>query len=176
MFEIGSYVIYRSEGVCVISDVREESFSTLGGASRFYILNPINDLNSVVYVPCDNENLVGMMRALLSPAEIDALAEEIKNERMELPTDIRMRNAKYKEIFAEGDRRSLMILVNTVGELIEKLENEGKKVGSTDRNAFSRALKYLYEEFSATADISGIDELVDIIKTERSCRAKATAL
>ena len=24
MFEIGSYVIYRSEGVCVISDVREE--------------------------------------------------------------------------------------------------------------------------------------------------------
>ena len=35
MFDIGSYVIYRSEGVCVVSDIREENFGIIGKSEKY---------------------------------------------------------------------------------------------------------------------------------------------
>ena len=36
MFKVGTYVSYRSEGVCVISDIRMEAFNALGKNEEFY--------------------------------------------------------------------------------------------------------------------------------------------
>ena len=41
MFEIGSYVSYRAEGVCVIADIRNESFGAIGASTKYYILSSI---------------------------------------------------------------------------------------------------------------------------------------
>ena len=70
MFEIGSYVMYRAEGVCKISDIRDESFGAIGGQEKYYILSPLNDDKSTVYVPMGNDALLGMMRPLMSAEEI----------------------------------------------------------------------------------------------------------
>ena len=78
MFSKGSYVIYRAEGVCVISDIKTEKFNALDKETQFYILNPVNDRKSMLYVPVDNETLTSMMRPLLSAKEIVALAEELR--------------------------------------------------------------------------------------------------
>ena len=61
MFKVGTYVSYRSEGVCVISDIRMEAFNALGKSEEFYILAPIKDMNSVLYVPVNNEVLTSKM-------------------------------------------------------------------------------------------------------------------
>ena len=36
MFKVGTYVSYRAEGVCVISDIRNEAFNSLGKKEEFY--------------------------------------------------------------------------------------------------------------------------------------------
>ena len=172
MFAIGTYVIYRAEGVCVISDIRKEIFSTLNKETEFYILNPINDRKSVVYVPCDNEALTNMMKPLLSADEITSLAATLKDERMELAPETRVRSSQYRDAFATGDRRALILLINTVNELVAKTEATGKKVGSTDSGALERAIRYLYDEFSYTSDISDHAELIDIIQGKKPCRPK----
>ena len=74
MFAVGSFVVYRAEGVCRISDIKAESFGVIGSKENYYILTPLNDEKSTVFVPVANETLVGMMRPLLSAEEITALA------------------------------------------------------------------------------------------------------
>ncbi len=172
MFEIGSYVSYRAEGVCVISDIREERFGALGAMGKYYILSPVGDEKSTLFVPMDNEGLVSMMRPLLSADEILRMVEELRDERMEWIEESRARNARFREIFAEGDRKQLIVLLNTVVEHSEMIRNLGKKVGSTDENAMYRAKTMLFEEFSMTTDLGGLDEVIPLLRGERKLREK----
>ena len=172
MFEIGSYVSYRAEGVCVIADIREERFGALGGIGKYYILAPIGDEKSTVFVPCDNENLVSMMRPLLSAEEILAMVEELREERIEWIEESRLRNLRFREIFSVGDRRQLIVLLNTVIEHSERIRALGKKVGSTDENAIYRAKTMLFEEFSMTTDLRDADEILLLLRGDRTLKSK----
>ena len=145
MFSKGSYVIYRAEGVCVISDIKTEKFNALDKETQFYILNPVNDTKSMLYVPVDNEALTGMMRPLLSADEIMALAEELRSERIELVPDSRGRNSQLRDILARGDRRELIVLLNTLDDFMEKVVANGRKVGNTEIGAYTRATKLLVD-------------------------------
>ncbi|MBO5939073.1 MAG: CarD family transcriptional regulator [Clostridia bacterium] len=172
MFEIGSYVSYRAEGVCMISDIREERFGALGAMAKYYILSPVGDEKSTVFVPMDNERLLSMMRPLLSADEILQMVEELRDERMEWIEESRARNARFREIFADGDRKQLIVLLNTVAEHSEMIRQLGKKVGSTDENAMYRAKTMLFEEFSMTTDLSSMDEILPLLRGERKLRTK----
>ena len=172
MFSKGSYVIYRAEGVCVISDIRTEKFNALDKETQFYILNPVNDRKSMLYVPVDNEALTGMMRPLLSADEIMALAEELRSERIELVPDSRGRNSQLRDILARGDRRELIVLLNTLDDFMEKVVANGRKVGNTEIGAYTRATKLLVDEFSSTTDIDNSEKLKGVIKGTAECLAK----
>lgn len=172
MFEIGSYVSYRAEGVCVIVDIREERFGALGGTAKYYILSPIGDEKSTVFVPLDNENLVSMMRPLLSAEEILAMVEELREERMEWIEESRLRNLRFREILSCGDRKQLIVLLNTVVEHSEMIRELGKKVGSTDENAMYRAKTMLFEEFSMTTDLCDVEEILPLLRGERTLKAR----
>ena len=166
MFEIGSYVIYRAEGVCIVRDIRNESFGTIGKPEEYYILEPLSDRGSTVFVPVNNPKLVGYMRALMSAEEITAMLSELREERMEWITDSRARNDAFKKILALGDRRELVVLVNTVSERLERQSAEGKRAGTTDTNALHRAQKLLYEEFSATSDLASVAQVLPLLRGE----------
>ena len=167
MFKIGDYVSYRSEGVCKISDIRKENFGSSDGTT-YYILAPVNDPKSTLFVPTDNERLIAMMRPLLSAEEISALCEKLRSERMDWVEENRMRNNVFREILAEGDRRKLIVLLNTVTERIEAQIAMGKRALGTDQNAANRAIQLLLEEFSATTDLSSAEELLALLKGERT--------
>ncbi len=172
MFEIGSYVVYRAEGVCKVSDIRNESFGAIGKEEQYYILTPIYDGRSTVFVPLANEKLVGFMRELLSAEEICAMVEEIRGERLEWAADSRARNAAYREILSLGDRRQLCVLANTVTEKLEQAAAQGRKAGTTDIGALQKAIRMLYEEFLATTDISSPEEILPVLRGERKLGAK----
>ena len=172
MFEVGSYVSYRAEGVCVISDIREERFGALGNVTKYYILSPKGDEKSTVFVPMDNEGLVSMMRPLLSATEIMEMVDELRDERIEWIEESRMRNIRFREIFSDGDRRLLIVLLNTVAEHSEMLRAMGKKVGSIDENAQYRAQMMLFEEFSMTTDLGSVEEVLPLLRGERTLASK----
>lgn len=166
MFEIGSYVMYRAEGVCRISDIRDEKFGAIGGQEKYYILSPLNDEKSVVYVPMGNDVLLGMMRPLMSAEEICRLASELKDERWEWIPENRARNAAMRELIARGDRRELIVLVNTILERREASENGGKRLTGSDENLLRRAVKLLFEEFLITTDIGGEEDILPLLRGE----------
>ena len=172
MLEIGGYVIYRSEGVCRISDIRSESFGALGGQGIYYILTPLNDEKSTVFVPAENETLVGMMRPLLSAAEICRLAESLREERLEWIPESRARNNAFRDLIAEGDRERLIVLVNTVEEHISLQMESGRRLTATDQNALRRAKRLLFEEFSATTDLRGEEDVYPLLRGDVTVHAK----
>lgn len=167
MFEVGRVVCYRAEGVCKITDIREEAF---GGSAKktYYVLTPVGDEKSTVYVPCDNDVLVGFMRPLLSAEEICRLVEETREERMEWIPESRFRNTKFREILANGDRRELLVLLFTLMEHAASVNT--RKPSTVDENAARRARKLLLEEFSVTTDLETEEELCRLLTGERLCQ------
>ena len=172
MFTVGSYVIYRAEGVCVISDIREESFGAIGEKNSYYILSPVGDEKSTVFVPVDNERLCSMIRRLLSPEEIMELARELRDERLEWLPDSRARNLRYRDILSLGDRRDLIVLANSVMAIMKEGKNSDKRLTGTDENALRRAKRMLYDEFTATSEIRTEDDVLRILAGELTVQPK----
>ena len=176
MFELGTYVSYRAEGVCVIVDIRTEAFNALEKSEEFYILAPLRDMNSVLYVPVNNEVLTARMQPLLCADDICALADELRNVKLEWIDESRARNSALREILAQGDRRTLVILVNTVSDRMARSAEKGRKVTAGDENMLRRAQKMLVDEFSTTSDISNVDELMEVLNGTRRCLHKDIAV
>jgi len=172
MFKIGDHVRYRSEGVCVIKDIRTERFNSLGTSGEYYILAPIKDLNSILYVPMDNKQLTDRMQQLLSADQINELVDTLKDERLEWIVDSRARNFAFRDMLVACDRNSLIILVNTLAEHIERMDAQGKKHTAGDDNIFKRAKKILLDEFSHTSNISTDEELLLLLRGEYKCVQK----
>ena len=173
MFEIGKYVAYRSEGVCIISDIRAESFGADGTCAQYYILTPIHDKRSTLFVPVDNERLTSLMRALMSAEQINEMAAELRETRLEWIADCRSRNNEFREILSLGERRELAVLALTVADKIDETVAAGKKVGSTEASALRRALRMLYEEFSVTTDIRSAEDIIPFLRGEFALCDKA---
>lgn len=176
MFEVGSYVSYRSEGVCVIVDIRTEAFNALGKSEEFYILAPIKDMNSVLYVPLGNAQLTSKMLPLLSADEICELAGELREARMEWINDSRARNSVLRDMLSSGGRRDLVILVNTIVDRIERADEIGRNITAGDANILARAKKMLLDEFSVTSDIDSVDALMAVLSGERRCLPRGISL
>ena len=173
MFEIGSYVAYRSEGVCVISDIRAETFGAPNNSELYYILTPVHHTQSTLFVPVKNENLTSQMRTLLSAAEINQMAAEIRDQKLSLPAESRARNNLIKEILSRGDRAELAVLALSLSDKIDEILARGKKPGTTETNAFHRATRMLYEEFEITTNISSAEQIVEFLKGNVTLGEKA---
>lgn len=172
MFEIGSYVVYRAEGVCVVSDVRSESFGAIGCAEDYYILTPMKDEKSTVFVPVNNQKLVSYMRELMTAEQIMETVRSLKDSRVEWAEESRVRSALFRDILAEGDRRELISLLNTIYDRTEELKEQGKKLGSANTAILQRAEKMLYEEFSATTDIESVEDIKSVLRCEKELGAR----
>ncbi len=163
MFEIGAFVLYGSQGVCRVSDIRSEDFS--GEAKQYYILTPADDAKMVIYVPTDAAALTGQMRPLLSPDELRQLiVEGSRADALEWITDPRSRNEAFKNILSGGDRRLLLRMLRTLHEQRTKQEASGKKLYAADEQAYERAQKLLRGEIAISMNI-GPAEVQEYIRS-----------
>ena len=165
MFEIGSYVSYRADGVCKIADVREESFGVLAEPSLYYVLHPINDEKSIFFVPTNNEILVGKMRPLLSRDEITALVRAVSERPLEWIAEPKPRANFFKNILSEGEREELVYIVRLLKVHAEAMQAQGKKVYATDDAAAKRAAQLLFAEFSMVFPIESPNDISDFIES-----------
>lgn len=168
MYNIGAYVSYKAEGVCVIVDIENRRFGMLNEHKKFYVLSPINDLNSKLFVPVDNVELVSKMQELCTSEELNSLAEELKNERIEWIDSSRQRSNVFRDILSEGKREMLIRLIHTIRFQAEI----GKRVTQGDENALRKAMKMLVDEFSFTTDVTNEQKLIDVLCCNVKCESK----
>lgn len=172
MYKIGTYVSYRSEGVCVVTEIKNQSFGSGNEAKNFYVLSPINDVNSKIYVPTDNDSLVSQMQPLCSADDVNALADRLREQRMEWINESRPRNNALRTIIAEGNRERLILFVNTALDRIPLLEEQGKHLTQGDELMLKKAIRMLVDEFSVTTDISSEEALIAVLLGKTKCKSK----
>ncbi len=152
MYQIGDTIVYTSNGVCRIDDIREEAF---GGTTRaYYVLQPRNG-NLAVYVPTDNERLLGHMRPLSTPQRVQEVIHSILLE--EAPVwigDNHKRNVYFQSVLNEADIMELMRLTRAVRSRREELAAHGKRNLLADENINKRAERMLFGEIAEVVGIS----------------------
>ena len=163
MLELGSYVIYGDNGVCLVADKRKEKFA--GVIREYYILKPQGNEGATLFVPADNEELISKMRSILSKEEIMDIIHSLPQEDLEWEENNKVRGEYYNKVFEEGDRRELLILIKALYNHKKDRKEEGKKLWTIDENAMKHAEALVDEEFGTVIGIPQ-EEVVDFIVSE----------
>ncbi len=150
MIQTGSMLLYGNQ-VCRVCQEKEEVFH--GTRRNYYLLQPIYDTSSVIYVPSDNPKLMGKMRQILSPEEIYQLIREIPNQETKWIEDDRQRSDTWKQVLSTGDRKKLVKMIKTLYEKKQEIEAAGRKFHASDENALRQAEQTIHDEFALVLDI-----------------------
>ena len=153
MQSIGDRVVYGTNGVMEILDIREES---IGDISRsYYVLSSIcSSSDSLTFVPTDNENLVSAMRPLLTRDEaMELIRRAADPPEIQWVEANRARTEYFKRLMESGDRLKLFSMIKAIDESGKRREAEGKKNFLTDETSQAKAEKLLYSELSIVLSV-----------------------
>lgn len=160
MFKIGEVVSYSATGVCEIVDIRKEKLTDT--MMQYYILKPIYQNASTVYVPVDNETLVSRMKYLLSKSQTQELIESFKFTDIEWIENDSERIGFWREILRSGDRKKIASLICTIHIHADYLATLGKQLRLIDAQILKDAKNVLHGEIATVLEIP-IEEVETLI-------------
>lgn len=161
IYEINDYIVYKTHGICLIEDIREESFGK-DKAKTYYILSPVYDANSKIYAPFDQPDNENSMKHILSKDEIDTLIVSSDNYSDDWIDDAKERALNFENILSSGKRSKLLRLIKLLSlRRVEAMKNK-KNLSVSDSRILATAEKIITEEF---AFVLGIDknDVIDYI-------------
>ena len=159
MFCIGQTVLYGSNGVCMVDDVTEKRIGKT--KMQYYVLKPLCNNTSTLFVPTANQQLVSKMRRILTEDEAEAILRNLppcgdwndnKQERSE----------QFRAIITEGSCVELIRLIRLVRTHGQEQLAGGKRLHISDERFLKEAEKMICEEFSLVLHISR-DEVLERI-------------
>lgn len=171
-FAKGEYVVYGTNGICLIEDIRLMKFALDTEKSDYYILKPASNDASTIYVPMKNEKLVGKMRSIMTKDEIDSLLLGMRDKEIQWEKDRRYRSEIFHEILVKGVTQKLLLMIRCIYMKKRELLPLGKKLPTTDENTLKAAEKLVEEEFAYSLEIPRTDvgkyirRLLDVPETE----------
>lgn len=160
MYNIGDVVAYGTTGVCRIDSECEQKAK--GIKRKYLVLKPLHQLNSTVYVPMDNENLMGKLKKLLTKEDIDGIISAAADEETQWITNESERTSKFREIIKSGDRFQLMQMVRVLYKKQRERFAKGKRLHASDEMLFREAERLLFDEFAVVLGIS-TDQVFEFI-------------
>ena len=162
MFNTGQAVIYCSQVYTIEGTTKKTIGKTV---KEYYCLLNVYDERNSVFIPVDNEQLVGKMRAVLSREEILKMIADFPNTKSCWIEDEKDRNIRFKEILEKGDRFEIAQMVKTLFEKKKELEEMSRRLHSADEAVFLRAEKAICEEFALVLGIKK-EEVIPFISEQ----------
>lgn len=130
MFKLNDYVCYGATGVCQITETKKERIS--GVTKEYYVLKPVFNENSAVYVPMDNAALLEKMRPIVSATELKKILANAKNRRDEWIANDFQRTEYFRETLKNGNRADIIEIVRMLGRRQKELLLRGKHLHVAD--------------------------------------------
>lgn len=146
MLNVGETLIYGSSGVCRVEDICVRDCGS--GKREYYVLQPVYDTRSTVYVPTDSEKLISHAKALLTRQEVYDMIDDMPEDSFEWIVNDKERGETFRNILEEGSRKDVVKLIRTLYLRKKELSERGKKLRSSDESIMQRAERLLYGEFA----------------------------
>ncbi len=160
MFKIGDIVVYGAQGICKIAGTEQKQ---IGKTSvNYYVLKPIFNQNTSVFVPVENAALTAKMQEILSKEQANRLAQRVININILKFVGENDKQDQYKTILASGDRERLIALIKTIRAERDTRRENGKKLNINDEQTLRKAETLFYNELAFVYDVSP-DEVKNII-------------
>lgn len=163
MLEINDTVLYGTTGVCTVSNIEEKKIGKV--TRKYYVLKPVAQSSSTVFVPADNEALLSKMRDVLSAGEIKALIKSIKTAEDIWIDNEEERKLRFNEIVLSGDRLGCLLLIRALKTHQNELSEKGKRLHIADERIMKEAQRLISDEFSFVLKLP-YEEIAAFIKAE----------
>jgi len=161
MFQVNDVIVYGMQGVCEIIAIEEKSIS--GTKKDYYVLKPIYDKGSTIFVPTDNDSVCKKMRRLLSKEEIHGLIDSMPGENIQWVDNDNARKERFKSILSGGDHLQIIQMIKAIYAHKKQREAGGKRLHMSDERFFKDAEQILYNEFQYVLDLSCKEDLMNYI-------------
>ena len=161
-FNIGDTVSYGLDGVCRITQIVEKEFRDQ--PVQYYVLVPVFNSRSTIFVPVENDALASRMRYAHSAEELSEIMLSAPDDDTLWTDNESERKVRFKEVLHSGDVREIIRLVRTLYHHRESQKAIGKKLHMADDRFFKDAERLLYDEYAAAFGISPIEALPHIMK------------
>lgn len=152
-FETGQFVVYGTNGICIVDSVELMSFAAGMPKEMYYVLRQKKNRATQFFVPLNNEKLTGKMRPLMQKEDIEDILMGLSDEDVRWDPDRRMRNEYFKGILSEGVSGRLLDMIICIYEQKRKLARSNKKLPVTDSVILRQAEKLVEEEFGHVLEL-----------------------
>ena len=132
-YQKGEYIRYACNGVCLVDDVRLDRLTKKEPPKEFYILKPVSNPASTLFVPTGNATLVAKMSRLPDREELDALILATREEPLDWIDDRKIRLASFQTLL----QRAEALIENEVAFVLKVEQNE---VGDYIRGKLAEAI------------------------------------
>ena len=163
MFKKGDVVIYSASGVCEIAEISKKSFGSF--TAEYYVLKPLMQKASTVFVPTGNEALVKKIHPILTQDEFNSIFAALKNCEPNRPQTESERQEKFAQIIESGNRTSLMLMVYDLHSYSSEQQQNGRRLHIGDERLLRTAENMLFEEVAYVFGVS-VDEANDFIRSK----------
>lgn len=156
MYELNDVLVYGTNGVCRISDIRKENFSH-SKAEIYYILTPVFGSESTLYVPTENNLLVGKLRPVMIKDDLVNMLNFAKCSDVKWNDDDRVRDEEFHCIISKGLSKDLLLIIKNIISHKNELRMKIKKLHAADERALALSEKIAGEEFAYAYGINVVD-------------------
>ncbi len=151
MFACNDYVFHESGGVCRIDDIQTAPLEGMPADRQYYVMKPLDDRNSVIYIPVDSEQI--FMRRLMDRAAAEELLDRIPFVRTIDESNAKLLRAKYVELMRLHDPVEWVRVIKTVHVRADLQGDKGRRLSETERSFAETAKRYLHTELSLALDV-----------------------
>ncbi len=162
VFETGEYVVCGNKGVCVVEKITTLDISGVDKERKYYILKPIYQSGSTVYVPVDSPK--ESMRRVLKREEAKELIGMIPEIPLLTISNDKLSEQIYRDCMKTGNSKEWVRIIKTIYLRKQKRIEEGRKVTAVDSKYFHMAEESLYGELAVSLEINR-DAVEDYIKS-----------
>ncbi len=152
MLKVNDIVLYGTTGVCTVDSIEDKKIGKV--TRKYYVLKPKAQSSSTVFLPADNEQLLGKVREVVSVEDIKCMLGSMSSEPNIWIDDDGDRKTEFGNIVSSGDRKKCLVLLRTLHSRQKFLAEKGKRLHLADERIFKEAERLINDEFSYVLGIS----------------------
>ncbi len=152
MYQVGEKIIYGSNGVCIIEEIKMIEVPRTDEEKAYYIIKPMFQ-ECRISVPVDTKMF---MRPIISAEEAQALIEGLPLVEAQpyFNTALRQLQDYYEKKIATHDCGTLAEMLIALYRKREQMLSQKRKFGAIDERYMKRAEELLFGELSVVLELT----------------------